>query len=169
MMAKRIERVDTIPLIHAMLVRMRVEEVIDKIFVPHANWSGLSYGQLSVLYLTYVLHSLTHRLSSVESWVKEHKTVIEQVTGWKLTEKDATNDRLCRLVEVLGHDMKMIYDFQLQMSQHLIAHTICPQMSHDTIPPALVYGISKRTQKTTFWHWGTARIIDRISFNTNRA
>ena len=121
MMAKRIERVDTIPLIHAMLVRMRVEEVIDKIFVPHANWSGLSYGQLSVLYLTYVLHSLTHRLSSVESWVKKHKTVIEQVSGWKLTEKDATNDRLCRLVEVLGHDMKMIYDFQLQMSQHLIS------------------------------------------------
>lgn len=121
MMAKRIERVDTIPLIHAMLVKMGVEEVIDNIFVPHTNWSGLSYGQLSVLYLTYVLHSLTHRLSSVESWVKEHKTVIEQVTGWKLTEKDATDDRLCRLVEVLGHDMEMICDFQLQMSRHLIS------------------------------------------------
>jgi len=52
----------------------------------------------------YVLHSLTHRLSNVEPWVKEHKTVIGQVTVWKLTEKDATDDRLCRLVEVLGHD-----------------------------------------------------------------
>jgi transposase len=119
-MTKRIERVDSIPLIYAMLVRMGVEEVIDKVFVPHGNWSGLSYGQLSVLFVTYVLHSMTHRLSSVESWVKEHKTVIEQVTGWKLAEKDATDDRLCRLVEVLGHDIEMINSFQLQMSQRLI-------------------------------------------------
>lgn len=120
-MTQRIERVDTIPLIHAMLTRMAVAEVVDNIFTPHGNWSGLSYGQLSVLFVTYVLHSLTHRLSSVESWVKEHKTVIEQVTGWKLTEKDATDDRLCRLVEILGHDMEMIYEYQLQMSPRLIS------------------------------------------------
>jgi len=120
-MTQRIERVDTIPLIHTMLTRMGVEEVVDSIFIPHGNWSGLSYGQLSVLFVTYVLHSLTHRLSSMESWVKEHKTVIEQVTGWKLTEKDATDDRLCRLVEVLGHDMEMIYKYQLQMSPRLIS------------------------------------------------
>lgn len=120
-MTQRIERVDTIPLIHTMLERMGVAEVVDRIFIPHGNWSGLSYGQLSVLFVTYVLHSLTHRLSSMESWVKKHKTVIEQVTGWKLTEKDATDDRLCRLVEVLGHDMEMIYKYQLQMSPRLIS------------------------------------------------
>jgi len=120
-MTQRIERVDTIPVIHGMLTRMGVAEVIDSVFIPHGNWSGLSYGQLSVLFVTYVLHSLTHRLSSMESWVKEHKTVIEQVTGWKLAEKDATDDRLCRLVEVLGHDMEMIYKFQLQMSPRLIS------------------------------------------------
>jgi transposase len=121
MMTQRIERVDTIPLIYAMLKRMGVEEVVDSIFIPHGNWSGRSYGQLSVLFVTYVLHSFTHRLSSMESWVKEHKTVIEQVTGWKLTVKDATDDRLCRLVEVLGNDMEMIYEYQLQMSAHLIS------------------------------------------------
>jgi len=120
-MTQRIERVDTIPLINAMLVNMGVEEVIDSIFRPHGNWSGLSYGQLSVLFVTYVLHSLTHRLSSMESWAKEHRTVIEQITGWKLSEKDCTDDRLCRLVEVLGHDMEMIYEYQLQMSPRLIS------------------------------------------------
>ncbi len=121
MMTQRIERVDTIPLINAMLVNMGVEEVIDSIFRPHGNWSGLSYGQLSVLFVTYVLHSLTHRLSSMESWAKEHRTVIEQITGWRLTEKDCTDDRLCRLVEVLGHDMEMIYEYQLQMSPRLVS------------------------------------------------
>jgi hypothetical protein len=41
MMTQTIERVDTIPLIHAMLANMGVEEVIDNIFVPHGNWTGL--------------------------------------------------------------------------------------------------------------------------------
>ena len=53
MMTQRIERVDTIPLINAMLVNMGVEEVIDSIFKPHGNWGGLSYGKLSVLFVTY--------------------------------------------------------------------------------------------------------------------
>jgi transposase len=121
MMTQTIERVDTIPLIHAMLTNMGVEEVIDNIFVPHGNWTGLSYGRLSSLFVTYVVHSLTHRLSSMESWVKEHKSVIEKTTGWQLTEKDATDDRLARLAEVLGYDMEMSNEFQLQMSQRVIS------------------------------------------------
>ena len=60
MMAQRIERVDTIPLIIAILNKMGVQQIIDSVFIPHGNWSGLSYGQLSVLFITYVLHSLTH-------------------------------------------------------------------------------------------------------------
>lgn len=121
MMTQRIERVDTIPLINAMLMRMGVEKVVDSIFIPHGNWSGLSYGQLSVVFVTYVLHSLTHRLSSVESWVMEHETVIEKATGWEVTEKDATDDRLGRLMEVLGQEGEIMNEFQLQMSQRIIS------------------------------------------------
>ena len=113
-MTQRIERVDTIPIIYAMLVNMGVEKTIDSIFRPHGNWGGLGYGQLSVLFVTYVLHSLTHRLSSVESWMMEHKTNNEQTTGWRLKDRDATDDRLCILVGELGQDDKNIYEFQLQ-------------------------------------------------------
>lgn len=120
-MTQRIERVDTIPLIYAMLVNMGVEKTIDSIFRPHGNWGGLSYGQLSVLFVTYVLHSLTHRLSSVESWMMEHKTIIEQTTGWQLKDKDATDDRLCLLVGELGQDDENIYEFQLQNSRGIIS------------------------------------------------
>ena len=120
-MTQRIERVDTIPLINAMLVNMGIEKVIDNVFKPHGNWSGLSYGQLSVLFVTYVLHSLTHRLSSVEFWMMEHKTIIEQTTGWQLNDKDATDDRLCILVGDLGRDDEAIYEFQLQNSRGIIS------------------------------------------------
>ena len=43
MMTQRIERVDTIPLINAMLVNMGVEKVIDNIFKPHGK---LEWAQL---------------------------------------------------------------------------------------------------------------------------
>ena len=49
MMATKIERVDTIPLIIGFLDKMGVQQVIDGIFTAHGNWSGLSYGQLTVL------------------------------------------------------------------------------------------------------------------------
>jgi hypothetical protein len=59
-MTNRIERVDELPIIFAMLKKLRVQEIIDNHFSPHGNWKGLSYGQLAVLFITYVLHSLTH-------------------------------------------------------------------------------------------------------------
>jgi len=120
MMAQKIERVDTIPLIISILMKMGVQQVIDSIFIPHGNWSGLSYGQLAVLFVTYVLHSLTHRFSGMESWANRHKMVIERATGWQIGEKDATDDRLGRLSEVLGENDEAISEYQLQMGQSII-------------------------------------------------
>ena len=52
-----IQRVGEIPLIIYWLLQMRVHEIIDRVFpYPHANRQGLSYGQLAVLFLTYVLY-----------------------------------------------------------------------------------------------------------------
>lgn len=120
-MATKIERVDTIPLIIGFLEKMGVQQVIDSIFTPHGNWSGLSYGQLTVLFVTYVLHSLTHRFSGMEAWVNQHKAVIERVTGWRVGEKDATDDRLGRLAEVLGESEEGISECQLRMGQNIIS------------------------------------------------
>lgn len=86
-MAPKIERVDTIPLIIAILEKMGVQRVIDDIFIAHGNWSGLSYGQLTVLFVTYVLHSLTHRFPGMEPWLNQHKAVIERATGWRVGEQ----------------------------------------------------------------------------------
>ncbi len=119
-MAPKIERIDTIPLIIATLEKMNVQKTVDSIFIAHGNWIGLSYGQLTVLFVTYVLHSLTHHFYGVESWVNQHKTVIERVTGWNVGEKDATDDRLGRLAQVLGESDDYISEFQIQMGQGII-------------------------------------------------
>jgi len=120
MMKYRIERVDTIPLIIACLMKMKTHEIIDSIFIPHTNWSGLSYGRLAVLFIAYVLHSLTHRLSGMESWLNQHKTVIEQTTGWEINQKDATDDRLGKMMSALGKDDDKSCRFQLESGKRNI-------------------------------------------------
>ena len=120
-MTQKIERVDTIPLIIAILKKMNVQQIIDSTWIHHGNWSGLSYGQLAVLFITYVLHSLTHHFSGMESWVGQHKTVLEKATGWYIGDKDSTDDRLGRLAEVLGGDEQTSYGFQTRMGRHIIS------------------------------------------------
>ena len=58
------ERSDDIPLIIHWLTQMRIVELIDEnLPVPHGNRQGLSYGQLSVLLLTYILESGKNHLT----------------------------------------------------------------------------------------------------------
>jgi transposase len=117
---QRIERVDSIPLILHWLMKMHVQEIIDAIWRPHTNWQGLSYGQLAVLFLTYVLHRRTHRLSGMEEWVIDHRMVLKQVTGWRIGLKEATDDRLGTLLDALGKDKDKRVRFQQQLGQQLI-------------------------------------------------
>lgn len=90
----KIERVDDIPIIFQWLTKMHVAEMIDRIWPSHGNWQGLSYGQLAVLFITYVVHSLNHRLCGMEGWVARHQHTLEQLTGWSLDPQQATDDRL---------------------------------------------------------------------------
>ena len=62
---QKVDRSDEIPLILHWLSVMRIAEIVDTIWQPHGNWQGISYGQLAVLYITYVIHSLNHRLSGM--------------------------------------------------------------------------------------------------------
>ena len=51
-MTHQIKRIDELPIILAMLKKLRIQEIIDKHFSLHGNWTGLSYGQLAVLFIT---------------------------------------------------------------------------------------------------------------------
>lgn len=120
MTEQKIERVDEIPLILYWLKVMRIAESIDSIWSPHGNWLGLSYGKLAILFITYVIHSLNHRLSGMEEWVIKHKTVLEKVTGWDIGEKDATDDRLGIMIGDIGANASNCLEFQRQIGKHLI-------------------------------------------------
>ena len=115
------ERIDDIPLILEWLKQMQVAKYIDqKLEKPHGNYQGMSYGQLSVLLLTYIITQSDHRLCAVEGWVKTHQRILELSTGWSIREKDASDDRLARLVEELGKQERARQEIEIKLGQHLI-------------------------------------------------
>jgi transposase len=118
---KRIERVDSIPLIIYWLLKMQVAEIIDRVLPPpHNNRRGLSYGQLGVLFVTYVLYLRDHRLCAMEEWMADHHHVLTEATGWEIGVKEATDDRLGDLLTAIGEDEERGYEMQRQLGQHLI-------------------------------------------------
>jgi transposase len=120
MSTPKIERVDDIPIIFQWLTKMHVAEMIDRIWPSHGNWQGLSYGQLAVLFITYVVHSLNHRLCGMESWVARHQHTLEHLTGWSVDPKQATDDRLGILLGELGRSPERLEQYQIQHGHYLI-------------------------------------------------
>lgn len=97
------ERADDLPLIIHWLKQMDIASIIDReLPSPHGNRKGLSYGQLSVLFLSYVVSQSDHRLCAVEAWVEKHRQTLEMATGWTIGEKEATDDRLANLLSIIG-------------------------------------------------------------------
>ncbi len=115
------ERIDNIPVIVEWLKQMEIAKCIDQKLRPlHGNHKGMSYGQLSVLLLTYIITQSDHRLCAVESWVQAHRQILELSTGWSIGEKDASDDRLARVVEELGKQSEAIRQIEVKLGRHLI-------------------------------------------------
>jgi len=82
---------------------MKVADFIDAALpAPHGNRQGLSYGQLTVIWLTYILTQYDHRMNPVENWVRERQQTLPLATGWRFNDKDFTDDRLADLLTMLG-------------------------------------------------------------------
>ena len=68
------EQIDDIPVIVEWLKKMEIVKWIEKSLPkPHGNHQGLSYGQLSVLLLTYMITQADHRLLYVRSFASGAK------------------------------------------------------------------------------------------------
>nr|VFJ64949.1 MAG: protein of unknown function (DUF4277) [Candidatus Kentron sp. FM]VFJ66389.1 MAG: protein of unknown function (DUF4277) [Candidatus Kentron sp. FM]VFK16082.1 MAG: protein of unknown function (DUF4277) [Candidatus Kentron sp. FM] len=66
----RVERVDDIPLLLAQMRKLHLPELLDEHFRAHGNWQGLSIGQVTCGWLSYILSEGDHRLNHVESWAE---------------------------------------------------------------------------------------------------
>jgi transposase len=96
------ERVDDIPVIIAFLLQMRVAELIDKCFPTNGNWTGLSLGEMIIVWLTFILSEGDHRLYHVESWVADHQQTLSRCLGRQIEPRDCTDDRLAAGLDYLA-------------------------------------------------------------------
>lgn len=71
------ERSDDIPVILYGLLQLHLPDLLDAALPsPHGNRQGLSYGQLIVLMLAYIMTQADHRLCAVETWVRHHQSTL---------------------------------------------------------------------------------------------
>ena len=63
------ERVDDIPLLIEQMQRMGLPTLLDNHFPTHGNWTGLSLGWVSTIWLSSMLSRGDHRMVHVEPWV----------------------------------------------------------------------------------------------------
>jgi len=70
-----------------------------------------------VYYLTYIITQSDHQLCAVEAWVKTHRRILELTTGWSIQEKDASDDRLARVVEELGKQSRARQKIEIKLGR----------------------------------------------------
>jgi len=88
------ERVDDIPLLIGLLIRVNLPVIIDRHIEAHGNHKGLSNGWLITIWLTYILSAGDHRKSHVRDWCRKHKHTLELLIGQSIRDVDFTDDRL---------------------------------------------------------------------------
>jgi transposase len=64
----RVERIDDLGLLAAVIRSTKLAEAVDSHFPEHGNWQGPSMGKIVSCWLMYILSEADHRLSHVEQW-----------------------------------------------------------------------------------------------------
>ncbi len=96
------ERVDDVPVLIGMMVRMGLQQVLDNHIPRHWKQRSLSWGWTALIWLAYILSEGDHRKVVVREFIQGMKTTLESVTGQGVDELDFSDDRLAILLKHLS-------------------------------------------------------------------
>ena len=113
------ERVDDIPLLLEQMQRMGLPTLLDTHFPTHGNWTGLSLGWVSTIWLSSIVSQGDHRMVHVEPWVAKRLWTLGTTTGQMVTRVDFTDDRLESVLRRLSHDERW-GAFESGLNQHTV-------------------------------------------------
>ena len=116
------ERIDNLPVVIYWLKRMQVDVIIDRVLGPvHGNWAGLSYGEVALVFVAYVVLCCTHFLSPMQAWASKHVVSLSQALGKPVREADFTDDRLSVILSRLGDEATSPGEqIERELGQHLV-------------------------------------------------
>jgi transposase len=98
------ERMDDIPLLLTHMQRMQVAQLLDKHIPTHGQRKGLSVGELSVVWLAYILSQADHRMNRVQAWASRRLSTLRGCGMEALSPQDVTDDRLADVLRLLSDD-----------------------------------------------------------------
>src|SRR3989449_5679902 len=113
------ERVDDIPLLIEQMQRMGLPTLLDNHFPTHGNWTGLSLGWVSTIWLSSMLSRGDHRMVHVEPWVAKRLWTLGVTTGQAVMRVDFTDDRLEIVLRRLSDDTRWAA-FESALNQHTV-------------------------------------------------
>jgi transposase len=100
-----LERVDDIPLLmHVLCKRLQLDQILDEPIARHGNWQGLSFGGVTVAWLTHLLSECNHFMSHVQDWANARPETLGQLLGQPLRTTDLSDDRLSEVLRHLSDD-----------------------------------------------------------------
>ena len=138
---------------------MKVASIIDEHLArPHGNRQGLSYGELSVLLVTYIVSEGDHRMCCLEKWVCEHQRSLEGIIGVEIRQKEATDDRCGDLLRILGLSEKLT-EMELSLCQHLVKADELPteKVRSDTTSFSVYHQISEEKKELSVIQFGYSK------------
>lgn len=97
-----LERVDDIPLLLALMIKMQVPVILDKHLGNHGHQKGVSNGWLATIWLAYILSEGQHTKVHVQEWVMNRLYLLQELTGQSLRAGDCTDDRLTLVLKRLS-------------------------------------------------------------------
>ncbi|MBI1986889.1 MAG: hypothetical protein HYS70_00900 [Nitrospinae bacterium] len=111
--------------IHQLIHQQRemcVDAIIDEVLpVPHGNRQGLTYGQLAMGLLAYILTQRDHRISTLEAWARPRLRCLSLAFGAPVGPKDFTDDRIEDLLARLGDRKARPWEqIEERLGQHLV-------------------------------------------------
>src|ERR1700722_9509295 len=98
------ERVDDVPLIIEICNQFKLDEILDNRLGTHGLQQGLSNGDLTVGWLSYMISQGDHRLNAVRDWANKIPLLLSSSFGVPIREVDFSDDRLCNLLDRFSDD-----------------------------------------------------------------
>src|SRR5712691_9237203 len=113
------ERVDDMPLLIEQRQRMGLPTLLDTHFPTHGNWTGLSLGWVSTIWLSSMVSRGDHRMVHVAPWVAKRLWTLGFTTGQAVMRVDCTDDRLAIVLRRLSDDTRWAA-FASALNQHTV-------------------------------------------------
>lgn len=98
------ERVDDVPLLLGLLIRLKLPEILDRHFPAHPLHQGLSNGWLTTVWIAYILSHADHRKSPVQDWAQSLHHTLEATIGQTIRPVEFSDDRLTLLLKRFADD-----------------------------------------------------------------